>query len=92
MPKNDSDKLVFVRITSITVDPFMKKFLITSGSLIVELDEAFDGFIGSARLWFNEITSTVENMCAPFPCVFDPGVLGGEIRQDRIHYEFVPPM
>ena len=51
MPNNDSDKLVFVQITSITVHPFIKKFVITSETLVVEIDKAFYGFIESARLW-----------------------------------------
>ena len=68
MPKSNPDKLVFVRIDAfitsmlITVDPSMKKFVTISGTLIVELDKALYGCIESARLWFNEITSTLKNM------------------------------
>ena len=51
MPNSDSDKLIFVQITSITVHPFIKKFVITSGTLVVEIDKAFYGFIELALLW-----------------------------------------
>ena len=55
MPKNDPGKLVFVRIDAfitsmlITVDPSMKKFVTTSGTLIVELDKALH-VCGSTKL------------------------------------------
>ena len=63
MPKENPDKLVFIRISPhiasmlVKVDPKMHPFLCTDGSLVAELDSALYGCVESAQLWFKEVTS-----------------------------------
>ena len=63
MPKDDPDKLVFMRIQPdiatllCKLDPAFTQFLARDGSLVVELDQALYGCIQSALLWHTEISN-----------------------------------
>ena len=68
MPKEDPNKLVFLRIDSfiapmlVQADPTMAQYVTQTGTIIVELDRALYGCIESARLWFDELSSTLKEM------------------------------
>ena len=89
MPKTDPDKIVIMRInaliTSMLVksDPSMAEFIGKDGSLLVELDRALYGCVESARLWYDELSTTlikdgyIFNDCDP--CIFNKTVGGTQI-------------
>ena len=85
MPKNDPDKLVFIRIPPhiaamlVKVDPKMRKYLRTDGSLVAELDRALYGCVESAQLWFKEITSCLTALGFR-PNVTDPCILNMKVK------------
>ena len=62
MPKNNPEKLVFLRIDSFITPMLLKadsshqSFVSPSGTITVELNRALFGCIESARLWFEELT------------------------------------
>ena len=68
MPKDNPDKLVFIRINPhiaamlVDVDPRMRPFLRKDGSIVAELDRALYGCVESAQLWFKEITGCLSAM------------------------------
>ena len=89
MPKTNPDKIVIMRIdpyiTSMLAktDPSMTQFIGKDGSLLVELDRALYGCVESARLWYNELSTTLinegftPNDCDA--CIFNKTVRGTQI-------------
>ena len=67
MPKNNPEKLVFLRIDSfitpmlLKADPSLQPFVSPSGTITVELNRALYGCIESARLWFEELRARSVN-------------------------------
>ena len=68
MPKQDPNKLVFMRIkkevaTIMTeIEPAFKPFTAADGTLVVELDKALYGCIQSALLWYQELVSFLSSI------------------------------
>ena len=81
MPKQDPEKLVFIRIDSdITallaeVDSNMLPFVRKDGSIIAELNKALYGCIESAVLWYEELSQTLLSLGMKEndtdPCIFN---------------------
>ena len=68
MPKDDPTKLVFLRVDAfitpmlVRANPAMAQYVSQTGTIIVELDRALYGCIESAKLWFDELSSTLKMM------------------------------
>ena len=68
MPKDDPTKLVFLRVDAfitpmlVRANPAMAQYVSQTGTIIVELDRALYGCIESAKLWFDELSSTLKTM------------------------------
>ena len=80
MPKDNPEKLVFLRIDPfitpllLKVNPSLQPYVTPGGTIIVELNRALYGCIESAKLWFEELTNTLKNMgFSPNDC--DPCLL-----------------
>ena len=60
MPKDNPEKVVFLRVDALVAP--MAQYVTQSGTIMVELDRALYGCIESARLWFDELLSTLKSM------------------------------
>ena len=89
MPKGDPNKIVIMKINSFVAsmlaktNPLMPEFIAKDGSLLVELDRALYGCVESARLWYDELSTTLikdgylPNDCDP--CIFNKTTGGIQI-------------
>ena len=68
MPKNDPEKLVFIKIDPdiatllVEVGSNMLPFVRKDGSIIAELNKALYGCIESAVLWYEELSQTLTSL------------------------------
>ena len=60
MPKDNPEKVVFLRVDALVAP--MAQYVTQSGTIMVELDRALYGCIESARLWFDELLSTLKSI------------------------------